>query len=107
RDPPPGRTGDLPELLERINNNNNNGLDLSALFQTLKVLTLCPLVIHSSFLMARWEHRTRRLSRLVGSPSLACYCLGFVIILLNVYRSHRVLLPVAATAEIWMDGWMD
>uniref|UniRef100_A0A3P9HMR3 Phosphatidylethanolamine N-methyltransferase n=1 Tax=Oryzias latipes TaxID=8090 RepID=A0A3P9HMR3_ORYLA len=44
--------------------------------------------------MARWEHRTRRLSRLVGSPSLACYCLGFVIILLDVYRSHSGSSPV-------------
>ncbi|XP_017271732.1 phosphatidylethanolamine N-methyltransferase isoform X2 [Kryptolebias marmoratus] len=39
--------------------------------------------------VARWEHHTRGLSRLFGSPYLACYSLGFVIILLNVFRSHR------------------
>ncbi|KAJ4940698.1 hypothetical protein JOQ06_026993, partial [Pogonophryne albipinna] len=39
-------------------------------------------------MVARWEHRTRTLSKLFGSPSLACYCLGFIIILLNVSRSH-------------------
>lgn len=39
--------------------------------------------------VARWEHRTRKLSRVFGSPYHACYCLGFVIILLNVYRSLR------------------
>ncbi|KAF0025122.1 hypothetical protein F2P81_022003 [Scophthalmus maximus] len=33
--------------------------------------------------VARWEHRTRRISRLFGSPYLACYCLGFVIVMLN------------------------
>uniref|UniRef100_A0A3P9J658 Phosphatidylethanolamine N-methyltransferase n=1 Tax=Oryzias latipes TaxID=8090 RepID=A0A3P9J658_ORYLA len=49
--------------------------------------------------MARWEHRTRRLSRLVGSPSLACYCLGFVIILLDVYRSHSVTVAIKTQAR--------
>ncbi|XP_078794153.1 phosphatidylethanolamine N-methyltransferase isoform X3 [Oryzias latipes] len=49
--------------------------------------------------MARWEHRTRGLSRLVGSPSLACYCLGFVIILLNVYRSHSVTVAMETQAR--------
>lgn len=41
-------------------------------------------------LVARWEHRTRRLSALCGSPYVACYCLGFIILLLNVCRSHSV-----------------
>ncbi|XP_072528057.1 phosphatidylethanolamine N-methyltransferase isoform X2 [Salminus brasiliensis] len=40
--------------------------------------------------VARWEHRTRGLTRLFGSPYVACYCLGFLILLLNVYRSHSI-----------------
>nr|XP_013801494.1 PREDICTED: phosphatidylethanolamine N-methyltransferase [Apteryx mantelli mantelli] len=38
--------------------------------------------------VARWEHKTRALSRAVGSPRAACYCLGTVILLLNCVRSH-------------------
>lgn len=49
--------------------------------------------------VARWEHRTRSLSRLMGSPHLACYCLGFVIILLNVYRSHSMTLAMRAQVK--------
>ncbi|KAI4898376.1 hypothetical protein NFI96_010194 [Prochilodus magdalenae] len=41
------------------------------------------------YMVARWEHRTRGLTRLFGSPYVACYCLGTLILLLNVYRSHR------------------
>ncbi|XP_077019479.1 phosphatidylethanolamine N-methyltransferase isoform X2 [Tamandua tetradactyla] len=37
---------------------------------------------------ARWEHRTRQLSRAFGSPYLACYALGGAILLLNLLRSH-------------------
>ncbi|XP_067318279.1 phosphatidylethanolamine N-methyltransferase-like isoform X2 [Anolis sagrei] len=39
-------------------------------------------------LMARWEHRTRSLTRLFRSPYVACYCLGAIILLLNFLRSH-------------------
>ncbi|XP_030196894.1 phosphatidylethanolamine N-methyltransferase isoform X2 [Gadus morhua] len=46
--------------------------------------------------VARWEHRTRGLSRLFRSPSLACYCLGVLIILLNVYRSHSMAVVMKA-----------
>ncbi|KAM9716696.1 phosphatidylethanolamine N-methyltransferase isoform 2-T2 [Menidia menidia] len=49
--------------------------------------------------VARWEHRTRGLSRVLGSPYLACCCLGFVIILLNVYRSHRITLAMETQAK--------
>ncbi|KAM9426344.1 phosphatidylethanolamine N-methyltransferase [Pholidichthys leucotaenia] len=49
--------------------------------------------------VARWEHHTRALSRLFGSPYLACYCLGFVIILLNVYRSHSITVAMKAQAR--------
>ncbi|XP_034049635.1 phosphatidylethanolamine N-methyltransferase isoform X2 [Thalassophryne amazonica] len=46
--------------------------------------------------VGRWEHRTRRLSRLFGSSHLACYCLAVVIILLNVYRSHSMMVVMTA-----------
>ncbi|KAK5850460.1 hypothetical protein PBY51_001340 [Eleginops maclovinus] len=49
--------------------------------------------------VARWEHRSRTLSKLFGSPSLACYCLGFVIILLNVYRSHSMTVAMKVQAR--------
>ncbi|KAM9598958.1 phosphatidylethanolamine N-methyltransferase isoform 1-T2 [Morphnus guianensis] len=38
--------------------------------------------------VARWEHKTRALSRVFGSPRAACYCLGAVILMLNCVRSH-------------------
>ncbi|XP_053220782.1 phosphatidylethanolamine N-methyltransferase isoform X2 [Podarcis raffonei] len=43
-------------------------------------------------LVARWEYRTRSLTRLFRSPYLACYCLGAVIVSLNFLRSHWGLL---------------
>ncbi|XP_044517626.1 phosphatidylethanolamine N-methyltransferase isoform X2 [Gracilinanus agilis] len=39
-------------------------------------------------LVARWEHKTRKLSRAFGSPYLACYCLGTTVLLLNFLRSY-------------------
>ncbi|CAJ1081193.1 phosphatidylethanolamine N-methyltransferase [Xyrichtys novacula] len=56
------------------------------------VLAVIAIIFNPLFwnLVARWEHHTRGLSRLFGSPYLACYCLGFVIILLNLYRSHSM-----------------
>ncbi|XP_066545568.1 phosphatidylethanolamine N-methyltransferase isoform X2 [Amia ocellicauda] len=47
--------------------------------------------------VARWEHRTRGLTKLFGCPYTACYGLGFLIILLNVYRSHSI--TVAMTSQ--------
>ncbi|XP_045343577.1 phosphatidylethanolamine N-methyltransferase isoform X3 [Leopardus geoffroyi] len=38
--------------------------------------------------VARWEQRTRKLSKAFRSPYLACYSLGAAILLLNVLRSH-------------------
>ncbi|XP_070250011.1 phosphatidylethanolamine N-methyltransferase isoform X3 [Myotis yumanensis] len=38
--------------------------------------------------VARWEQRTRKLSRALGSPYVACYVLGGVILALNALRSH-------------------
>ncbi|XP_068161710.1 phosphatidylethanolamine N-methyltransferase [Antennarius striatus] len=49
--------------------------------------------------VGRWEHRTRRLSKLFGSPYLACYCLGFIILLLNVYRSHSMTVVMKSQAR--------
>lgn len=46
--------------------------------------------------VARWEHRTRRLSALFGSPYVACYCMGLVILLLNVCRSHSMTVAMKA-----------
>ncbi|XP_077172179.1 phosphatidylethanolamine N-methyltransferase isoform X2 [Paroedura picta] len=39
-------------------------------------------------LVARWEHRTRVLTRIFRSPYLACYSLAAVILSLNFLRSH-------------------
>ncbi|KAJ6655932.1 hypothetical protein lerEdw1_004517 [Lerista edwardsae] len=39
-------------------------------------------------LVARWEHRTRSLTRVFRSPYTACGCLGAVILLLNFLRSR-------------------
>ncbi|XP_061086978.1 phosphatidylethanolamine N-methyltransferase isoform X2 [Conger conger] len=46
--------------------------------------------------VARWEHRTRGLTRLFGGPYVACYFLGLLIILLNVYRSHSITVAIKA-----------
>ncbi|XP_056153455.1 phosphatidylethanolamine N-methyltransferase isoform X2 [Lampris incognitus] len=49
--------------------------------------------------VARWEHRTQGLTRLFGSSYLACYSLGFLIILLNVYRSHSITVVMKNQAQ--------
>ncbi|XP_010717881.1 phosphatidylethanolamine N-methyltransferase isoform X4 [Meleagris gallopavo] len=53
--------------------------------------------------VARWEHKTRALSRGFGSPHTACYCLGIVILLLNCVRSHWCFCWVGAAG--WHPGW--
>uniref|UniRef100_A0ABK0LV85 Phosphatidylethanolamine N-methyltransferase n=1 Tax=Rattus norvegicus TaxID=10116 RepID=A0ABK0LV85_RAT len=50
----------------------------------LQTLPMCGLNVQ----VARWEQRTRKLSRAFGSPYLACYSLGSIILLLNILRSH-------------------
>ncbi|XP_039631428.1 phosphatidylethanolamine N-methyltransferase isoform X1 [Polypterus senegalus] len=50
--------------------------------------------------VARWEHRTRRLSRLFGSPYMACYSLAFVIVLLNIFRSHSFAAAMRAQPRL-------
>ncbi|KAK2820951.1 hypothetical protein Q5P01_023910 [Channa striata] len=52
--------------------------------------------------VARWEHSTQKLTRLFGSPYVACYCLAFVIILLNVYRSHSMTVAMKAQGRLEM-----
>ncbi|XP_060696898.1 phosphatidylethanolamine N-methyltransferase [Hemiscyllium ocellatum] len=39
-------------------------------------------------IVGRWEHRTRFLTKLFGSPFTACYCVAVIILLLNFYRSY-------------------
>ncbi|XP_055032690.2 phosphatidylethanolamine N-methyltransferase isoform X2 [Misgurnus anguillicaudatus] len=52
--------------------------------------------------VARWEHRTRGLTRLFGSPYTACYFLGFLILLLNVYRSHSITVAMKGQPRLDM-----
>ncbi|XP_070783386.1 phosphatidylethanolamine N-methyltransferase [Enoplosus armatus] len=93
-----------------LNNVDYTEMDLMLMEGLLKLInfhdsSFCIAVITIIFnpffwnVVARWEHRTRRLSRLFGSPYLACYCLGFVIILLNVYRSHSITVVMKAQAR--------
>uniref|UniRef100_A0A8K9X0H5 Phosphatidylethanolamine N-methyltransferase n=1 Tax=Oncorhynchus mykiss TaxID=8022 RepID=A0A8K9X0H5_ONCMY len=88
-----------------LNNVDYSKVDMSVMEDVLKHIDVsdprfCVAVIAIIFnpffwnVVARWEHRTRGLTRLFGGPYLACYCLGTLIILLNVYRSHRNASPV-------------
>uniref|UniRef100_A0A669D328 Phosphatidylethanolamine N-methyltransferase n=1 Tax=Oreochromis niloticus TaxID=8128 RepID=A0A669D328_ORENI len=101
-------TDNHPALLDccgGLNNVDYSKMDLTLMEAFIKHINvydsrLCIAVIAILFnplfwnVVARWEHRTRRLSGLFGSPYLACCCLGFVIILLNIYRSHSGASPV-------------
>ncbi|XP_051273964.1 phosphatidylethanolamine N-methyltransferase [Dicentrarchus labrax] len=93
-----------------LNNVDYSKMDLTFMEEVLKHInfndsSFCIAVIAIIFnplfwnVVARWEHRTRRLSRLFGSPYLACYCLGFVIILLNACRSHSMTIAMKAQAK--------
>ncbi|XP_041670895.1 phosphatidylethanolamine N-methyltransferase isoform X2 [Cheilinus undulatus] len=93
-----------------LNNVDYSKMDLTFMEDLLKHIkphdsSFCIAVIAIIFnplfwnVVARWEHRTHRLSRLFGSPFLACYCLGFAIILLNVYRSHSITVAMKAQAR--------
>uniref|UniRef100_A0A7N6BIP5 Phosphatidylethanolamine N-methyltransferase n=1 Tax=Anabas testudineus TaxID=64144 RepID=A0A7N6BIP5_ANATE len=98
-----------PECCGGLNNVDYSKMDLKLLEDFLNLInfddSFCVAVIAIIFnplfwnVVARWEHRTRRLSRLFGSPYLACYCLAFVIILLNVYRSHSMTVAMKAQAR--------
>ncbi|KAI5102963.1 phosphatidylethanolamine N-methyltransferase, partial [Silurus meridionalis] len=86
--------------------------DMSVLFEITKHIDLtersfCIAVITIIFnpffwnVVARWEHRTRGLTRIFRSPSVACYCLGAVILLLNAFRSHSF--TVAMEGQLKME----
>ncbi|XP_038619804.1 phosphatidylethanolamine N-methyltransferase isoform X1 [Tachyglossus aculeatus] len=59
--------------------------------------------------VARWEHKTRSLSKAFGSPYKACYCLGVTILLLNFLRSYwpacRIYLCAKASCRRAVRGW--
>ncbi|XP_033840650.1 phosphatidylethanolamine N-methyltransferase [Periophthalmus magnuspinnatus] len=100
------RTGQSqsPRVLEccgGINNVDYSQMDLAPLQRLFKLIdftepTFCVAVAAIIFnplfwnVVARWEHSTRRLTALFGSPYVACYSLGFIILLLNVCRSHSM-----------------
>lgn len=108
---PAGNTN--PVLLDccgGLNNLDYSKVDMSLMEDVLKHIDVhdpkfCVAVFAIIFnplfwnVVARWEHRTRSLSRLFGSPYLACYSLGFLIILLNVYRSHSMTVAMKAQAR--------
>ncbi|XP_066520512.1 phosphatidylethanolamine N-methyltransferase isoform X2 [Hoplias malabaricus] len=86
-------------------------MDMSVVSEVMKHVDLteprfCVAVIAIIFnpffwnVVARWEHRTRGLTRLFGSPYLACYCLGILILLLNVYRSHSITVAMKGQSRM-------
>ncbi|XP_028263832.1 phosphatidylethanolamine N-methyltransferase [Parambassis ranga] len=93
-----------------LSNVDYSKMDLTLVKELLKHIQLnessfCIAVVAIIFnplfwnVVARWEHRTRGLSRMFGSPYLACYSLGFIIILLNVYRSHSMTVAMKNQAR--------
>lgn len=93
-----------------LSNVDYSKMDVTLMKEVLKYInfrdsSFCIAVIAIIFnplfwnVVARWEHRTRTLSKLFGSPSLACYCLGFIIILLNVSRSHSMTVAMRLQAR--------
>ncbi|XP_067286726.1 phosphatidylethanolamine N-methyltransferase isoform X1 [Pseudorasbora parva] len=84
-----------------LNNVDYSQMDVSVLTELSRLIDLteprfCVAVIAIVFnpffwnVVARWEHRTRGLTRLFGGPYVACYSLALLILLLNVYRSHSI-----------------
>ncbi|CAL9701369.1 unnamed protein product [Knipowitschia caucasica] len=91
----------LPECCGGLENVDMSQMDLAPVQTLFRLMdftepTFCVAVAAIVFnplfwnMAARWEHRTRRLSALCGSPYVACYSLGFTILLLNVCRSHSM-----------------
>ncbi|XP_041942067.1 phosphatidylethanolamine N-methyltransferase isoform X2 [Alosa sapidissima] len=87
---------------------------LSDVFQLVDLLEprFCVAVIAIIFnpffwnVVARWEHRTRGLTRMFGSPHVACYSLATSILLLNVYRSHSITVAIKGQPKCaMMDRW--
>ncbi|XP_058851976.1 phosphatidylethanolamine N-methyltransferase isoform X2 [Acipenser ruthenus] len=82
-----------------LNNVDYNKIDTSVMADVFHYIDLtdahfCAAVLVIIFnpifwnVVARWEHKTRGLTNFFGSAHTACYSLGFLIILLNVYLSH-------------------
>ncbi|XP_073414601.1 phosphatidylethanolamine N-methyltransferase isoform X2 [Dendrobates tinctorius] len=51
--------------------------------------------------VARWEYRTQALSRVFGSPYVACYILGVLIIFLAFFRSHCFTEAISSQPHLW------
>ncbi|KAM6898561.1 phosphatidylethanolamine N-methyltransferase isoform 1-T1 [Lycodopsis pacificus] len=110
-DNPAGETRSVPlDCCGGLNNVDYSKMDLTLIEGLLKhtnfhdssfYVAVVTIIFNPFFwnVVARWEHRTRTLSRLFGSPYLACYCLGFVIVLLNVYRSHSMTVAMKSQAK--------
>ncbi|XP_072839019.2 phosphatidylethanolamine N-methyltransferase isoform X3 [Pogona vitticeps] len=87
------------DCCEGLNNVDYSKVDLSVMTLALEyvdltdsrfvVAVLC-IALNPLFwnLVARWEHKTRSLTRMFRSPYVACYCLGAVIMLLNFLRTN-------------------
>ncbi|KAM4527083.1 phosphatidylethanolamine N-methyltransferase [Fundulus diaphanus] len=98
------------DCCEGLNNVDYSKMDLIPIEEFIKHIdfrdsSFCIAVIAIIFnplfwnVVARWEHYTRGLSRLFGSPYLACCSLGLVIILLNVLRSHSMTVVMKTQAR--------
>nr|XP_019938292.1 PREDICTED: phosphatidylethanolamine N-methyltransferase [Paralichthys olivaceus] len=109
-DPPGARRTAPLDCCGGLDNVDYSKMDLTLMEELLKNIAFCDssfciaiiaIIFNPLFwnVVARWEHRTRRLSRLFGSPYLGCYCLGFIIILLNVYRSHSMTVAMKSQAR--------
>lgn len=95
----------LLECCGGFENLDYSKVDMSLLSDVLQLVNpleprFCVAVIAIVFnpffwnVVARWEHRTRGLTRMFGSPHIACYCLATAILLLNVYRSHSITVAI-------------
>ncbi|XP_073504595.1 phosphatidylethanolamine N-methyltransferase [Phyllobates terribilis] len=51
--------------------------------------------------VARWEYHTQALSRIFGSPYVACYILGALIICLAIFRSHCFTEVISSQPHSW------
>ncbi|XP_030631124.1 phosphatidylethanolamine N-methyltransferase [Chanos chanos] len=97
----------VPDCCGGLSNLDYSKVDMSVVTEMMKYIDVtdprfCVAVIAIIFnpffwnVVARWEHRTRGLTRLFGGPYVACYSLGFLIILLNIYRSHSITVAMKA-----------
>ncbi|XP_076123107.1 phosphatidylethanolamine N-methyltransferase [Alosa pseudoharengus] len=112
------RSGDtVLDCCGGLNNVDYSKVDMSVLSDVFQLVDLleprfCVAVIAIIFnpffwnVVARWEHRTRGLTRMFGSPHVACYSLATAILLLNVYRSHSITVAIKGQPKCaMMDRW--